>query len=201
MTHHCRLSVLLIDNFDSFTFNLVDEFVRRQATVCVKRNSLSAAAAWQCLLDLPEPRLIVLSPGPATPKQAGCCIDLISLAAAKVPIFGVCLGHQAIIEAFGGVVGVADTVVHGKASRIEHNGAGCFQGLPSPLLAGRYHSLCAHTVPSDFTITASCANVVMAVEHKAQPIIGVQFHPESILTPQGGLIIENVLSWAKKHNN
>lgn len=191
-----QLGVLLLDNFDSFSFSLADEFRRRGAVVHVRRNNTPVRAAWQCVAELPEPRLIVLSPGPGAPVQAGCCIQLIHHAAGKIPIFGVCLGHQAIVEAFGGVVASAGEIVHGKASRIEHARAGIFAGLPSPLLGGRYHSLAATLVPPSFNVTARCGETVMAVEHREFPLVGVQFHPESILTPQGGIIIENVMAWA-----
>jgi anthranilate synthase component II len=161
------VNVLFIDNFDSFTFNLVDELRKRGARVEVWRNDVPAERALALALALPEPRLIVLSPGPGTPAEAGCCIPLIRLAAGKVPLFGVCLGHQAIVEAFGGTVGFAGEVVHGKASWIEHAGTGLFAGLPSPFRAARYHSLAATVVPQDL-----------------------------VVTPVGGPLIERVLEWA-----
>jgi anthranilate synthase component II len=190
------MNVLFIDNFDSFTFNLVDELRRRGAAVEVWRNDLSAGAALERVLAWPEPRLIVLSPGPGAPSEAGCCIELVRRARARVPVFGVCLGHQAIVEALGGTVGFAGYIVHGKSASIQHDGEGIFQGLPSPLRAGRYHSLTATVVPRELRVTARCGTLVMAVEHREHPIAGVQFHPESILTPMGGPLLDRVLAWA-----
>ncbi len=191
-----RLRIVFIDNFDSFTWNLVDEFARRGAEVEVWRNTVPAAQAltrsqsWRA-------RLLVLSPGPGTPAEAGCCIELVrSAAEARVPLFGVCLGHQAMVEAFGGVVGPAGEVVHGKTSRVRHEGGPWFEGVPSPFPVGRYHSLAGTTLPDCLRTVASTERVVMAVAHHTAPQFGVQFHPESILTPDGGRIIDNVIAWA-----
>jgi anthranilate synthase/phosphoribosyltransferase len=190
------LSVLFIDNFDSFTFNLVDEFARRDCKVTVFRNDIDAGRALALALAMPLPRLIVLSPGPGTPAEAGCCVELVRLAAGRVPMFGVCLGHQAIVEALGGTVGGAGAIVHGKASPIVHDGRGIFSGLPSPLTVGRYHSLAAVSVPRELVVRAHFGETVMAVEHLHTRIAGVQFHPESILTPLGGPLLDNVIAWA-----
>jgi anthranilate synthase component II len=192
------MNVLFIDNFDSFTYNLVDEFRKRDAQVRVWRNNVSARDALAEIIDLTPPRLIVLSPGPSTPAEAGCCIELIRLAAGRVPLFGVCLGHQAIVEAFGGKVSRAERVMHGKTSMLEHDGTTLFRDLPSPMRVGRYHSLIAGTLPDSLRETARAENYVMAVEHKELPILGVQFHPESILTPEGGPILDRVVEWATK---
>ncbi len=189
-------SVLLIDNFDSFTWNLVDELRRRGARVEVWRNDLSPEDALERALALPAPRLALLSPGPGAPAQAGCCVPLVRLCAGRVPLLGVCLGHQALVEALGGEVGRAPAVVHGKASAVEHEGTGLFAGLSSPLKVGRYHSLTATRVPSELRVTARAGDVVMAVEHERHALAGVQFHPESILTPAGGRLLENALAWA-----
>ncbi len=192
------LSVLLIDNFDSFCFNLVDELEKRGAAVSVWRNDISAERALALAEALPAPRLIVLSPGPGAPAQAGCIVALVRLACGRVPLFGVCLGHQAIVEAFGGEVGFAGEVVHGKTSAVVHQWRGLLARLPSPLMAARYHSLAARRVPEELEVTARTADgrVVMAIEHKSAPIAGVQFHPESILTPQGGLLWTELMRWA-----
>ena len=194
------VNVLFIDNFDSFTFNLVDELSKRGCRVDVWRNDLSAERALELALSLPAPRLIVLSPGPGRPEQAGCCEQLIRLARGKVPLLGVCLGHQALITALGGVVGGAGEIVHGKSARIEHDGAGVFRGLASPLTVARYHSLVAHDVPDPLTVRArahtSVGELVMAVESAAEKLVGLQFHPESILTPEGGILLERILEWA-----
>ncbi len=188
------LDVLVIDNFDSFSFNLVDEFARRGAHVEVYRNDvgLERAAALACASDL-----VVLSPGPGGPAEAGCCVDLVRRCAPSVPIFGICLGHQIIVEAFGGRVGRHSQTVHGKASAIDHDATGLFADLPRPLTVGRYHSLVARDLPDELHTTARLGDVAMAVEHRAHKVAGVQFHPESILTPRGGRLIDNVLRWAK----
>jgi anthranilate synthase/aminodeoxychorismate synthase-like glutamine amidotransferase len=144
--------------------------------------------------------MIVLSPGPGTPAEAGCCIELIRLAEGRVPVLGVCLGHQAMIEAFGGLVGPAGEVVHGKTSRVTHHGDALFAGVPSPFVVGRYHSLAAQRMPEVLETTAALeradAPLVMAVRHRTAAMVGVQFHPESILTPDGGRIIDNAIQWA-----
>ncbi len=191
--------VLLIDNFDSFTYNLVDEFAKRGCSVSVWRNKTPANRLFELALAMPCPRLVVLSPGPGTPRTSGSCLELTRLAAGCLPIFGVCLGYQALIEAFGGAITVADEIVHGKSSSIDHDGQSFFADLPQPLTVGRYHSLVATRVPSDFVIRARHKNTPMAIEHRHKPIAGVQFHPESILTPQGGCLIEGVLRWATQH--
>ena len=190
------IRIVFIDNFDSFTWNLVDEFARRGAEVEVWRNTVPATQALQRAEQWGS-RLLVLSPGPGTPAEAGCCIELVRLAAdARVPLFGVCLGHQAMVQAFGGVVGPAGEVVHGKVSRVRHEGGPWFAGVPSVFPVGRYHSLAGTTLPHCLTSVAATDRVVMAVAHHTAPQFGVQFHPESILTPDGGQIIENVIAWA-----
>jgi len=190
------LNVLFVDNFDSFTFNLVDELAKRHCGVDVWRNDQTASRLLEIALAMPAPRLIVLSPGPGVPASAGACIDLVKLALGKVPLFGVCLGHQAIIEALGGTVGSAGEIVHGKADLIEHDGTGIFSTLPSPMTVGRYHSLAGFQIPQELRVTARCRDIVMAVQHRDHMTAGVQFHPESILTPLGGRLIENLMTWA-----
>lgn len=190
------MNILFIDNFDSFSFNVVHDLRVRGARVDVWRNDISVDRALELALALPKPALIVVSPGPGAPREAGCCVELIRRAGGRIPLFGVCLGHQAIVEAFGGVVGFAGEVVHGKSSWVEHTGDGIFEGLPSPIMAGRYHSLAAERVPECLRVTARTGSVVMAVEHGAMALTGVQFHPESILTPLGGKLLDNVLRWA-----
>ena len=190
------LRLIFVDNFDSFTWNLVDDFARRGADVEVWRNTTPADRVLERAAG-DASSLIVLSPGPGTPAEAGCCIELVRLAALSgVPLFGVCLGHQAMIEAFGGVVGPAGEVVHGKTSRVRHEGGVLFDGIPSPFPVGRYHSLAASEVPAELQTVAESGSIVMAVAHRSAPQLGVQFHPESILTPDGGRIIENVMRWA-----
>jgi anthranilate synthase component 2 len=193
-----RANVLFIDNFDSFVFNLVDEFARRGAAVEVWRNDTPADRALELIARMPKPKLLVLSPGPGTPASAGSCLELVRRAPNGLPILGVCLGHQSIVEALGGAVVRADRIVHGKASAIEHDGEGLFEGLPSPMAAGRYHSLVAGDVPEELEVSASSGEIVMAVRHRTRPVHGVQFHPESILTPLGGRLVENALEIAAR---
>jgi anthranilate synthase/aminodeoxychorismate synthase-like glutamine amidotransferase len=193
------MNVLFIDNFDSFTFNLVDELDKRGATVEVWRNDIDVEEATRMALALDAPRLVVLSPGPGAPAEAGCCVELVRrLAEPRVPLLGVCLGHQAMVEAFGGEVGFAGEVVHGKAASIEHDGTGPFEGLANPMRVARYHSLVARRVPDALRVTATAGELVMAVTHRDAPMVGVQFHPESILTPEGGLLMEGILDWATR---
>jgi anthranilate synthase component 2 len=185
--------IVLVDNFDSFTFNLVDEFARRGCGVEVWRNTVPAERLLERACRRDGPAAIVLSPGPGRPSQAGCCVDLIRMAAGRVPVLGVCLGHQALLEAFGGVVEQAETIVHGRASSVEHGGDRLFAGVPSPFPAGRYHSLAGHAVPGELEALAWTGRIVMAARHRRHPLLGLQFHPESVLTPWGGRLLENFL--------
>jgi anthranilate synthase/aminodeoxychorismate synthase-like glutamine amidotransferase len=187
------LPVLFLDNVDSFTYNLVDEFGKRGALVTVVRNDLPAEAV---MARAEAARLLVVSPGPGTPARAGSCLAVVRAALGRIPILGVCLGHQALVEATGGQVARAPTAVHGKAVAIQHEGAAPFGRLPSPMTVGRYHSLAATEVPPALEVTAASGSLVMAVSHRSAPALGIQFHPESILTPLGGQLIENVLAWA-----
>ncbi|MFA5422283.1 MAG: aminodeoxychorismate/anthranilate synthase component II [Phycisphaerae bacterium] len=194
-----KIKVLFIDNFDSFTYNLVDDFCKRNCDAKVYR----ADTPLEDLKTVAEqfgPDLLLISPGPGTPDTAGVTLAAIDYFKDKLPIFGVCLGHQAIVQYFGGKVGHAPEPMHGKGSRVSHTGKGVFEGVENPLQVGRYHSLCAMTqeLPGCLEKTAEFENIIMAVQHKKLPIYGVQFHPESILTPAGGKIIENVLSIATK---
>jgi anthranilate synthase/aminodeoxychorismate synthase-like glutamine amidotransferase len=192
-----KTKVLFIDNFDSFTYNLVDEFGKRNCQTKVYR----ADTSLDVIKDVAEtfdPQLVIISPGPGNPDSAGVSLAAIDYFKDKLPIFGVCLGHQSIVQYFGGQTSHAPTVMHGKGSRITHNAKGVFAGLENPLQAGRYHSLCAATLPDCLDQTAQFEDVVMAVQHKTLPIYGVQFHPESILTPTGGKLIENMLKIANE---
>lgn len=184
--------VLLIDNLDSFSFNLVDAFERLGAKVQVLRNQVSAADAFA----LAEARdaLIVLSPGPGRPQEAGCSMELVRLARGRRPLLGVCLGHQAIVAQGGGKIVRAPEPVHGKASRLDHDGTGAFEGLPDPIRVARYHSLVATLVPRRLRVTATCGPLVMAVHDPDALQTGLQFHPESILTPLGDQILANIHS-------
>jgi anthranilate synthase component 2 len=184
-------NVLMVDNHDSFTFNIVEALERIGATVRTVRSEIAAADA------LKEARrsnaIILLSPGPGRPEDAGCCIELVSLAKGKVPLFGVCLGHQAIVLEAGGDVVRAPEVVHGKTSLLEHDGEGMFAGVPNPVRVGRYHSLCTPNPPARFRVHAAIDGMAMAISDAAAMQMGVQFHPESVLTPIGQKILANVL--------
>jgi len=186
------VNVLFIDNFDSFTYNLVDEFAKRGCSVQVYRNNTPMKKINEVVAEF-KPRLIALSPGPSTPAEAGNSIEIVKEYKGVLPLFGVCLGHQAMIEAFGGVVGKALETVHGKPSAIEHDGKTVFKGIPSPFQAGRYHSLTGLKIPSCLEITSRAGKTVMGIRHKEYFIEGVQFHPESILTTEGGKMIENLI--------
>jgi len=184
--------VLFIDNFDSFTYNLVDDFAKRQCQTRVYRAD-TRIEDLKAVADEFDPDLLVISPGPGNPDTAGVSLQAVDTFKGRLPIFGVCLGHQVIVQYFGGVVSHAPEPMHGKPSRITHNGRGLFQGIENPLQAGRYHSLAASMLPDCLEVTGCFEGIVMAIEHKELPIFGVQFHPESILTPAGGKIITNVL--------
>ncbi len=191
------VNILFIDNFDSFTYNLVDEFAKRTCPTRVYRADISLEQLRQAVADF-HPDLLVLSPGPGNPDTAGITLAAIEAFKGRVPIFGVCLGHQALVQHFGGQIVHAPQVMHGKPSRITHTGTGLFEGLENPLQVGRYHSLCAMTLPDCLEKTAEFEGIVMGISHKSLPIFGVQFHPESILTPAGGKIIENTLAIAAR---
>jgi anthranilate synthase/aminodeoxychorismate synthase-like glutamine amidotransferase len=182
--------MLLIDNYDSFTYNLAHLFGALGVEVRVLRNDeLTPHDAEQLGAEH-----LVVSPGPGRPADAGASIEIIKRLAPHVPTLGVCLGHQAIVEAFGGEVGYARELLHGKASPVQHDGTGLFTGLPEPFDAGRYHSLAATRLPDELVPTAYADDgEVMAVRHRDLPIVGVQFHPESVLTPDGPALARNFL--------
>ncbi len=186
------MKILFIDNFDSFTYNLVDEFKRSGCEIKVYRNNITMKELDEILRNF-KPKLIVLSPGPSSPREAGICIPLIKKYYREYPILGICLGHQSIIEAFGGRVTKAKVPVHGKRSEIMHKDSKIFSGVQNPFFAGRYHSLYGSRIPKMLKVTASAENIPMAVEHRKCKVYGLQFHPESILTPEGSRIIKNIL--------
>jgi anthranilate synthase/aminodeoxychorismate synthase-like glutamine amidotransferase len=186
--------ILLVDNYDSFTYNLAHLFGELGAEVIVRRNDALDADEAERL----APSHLVLSPGPGRPGDAGASVEIVQRLARSVPTLGVCLGHQAIVEAFGGEVGQARRIVHGKPSEIEHDGRGLFQGLPERFEAGRYHSLAATSLPGCLEVSATCTDgEVMAVRHRELPVDGVQFHPESVLTPLGPELALNFLEAAR----
>ena len=184
--------ILVVDNYDSFTWNLVHYLAELGAETRVVRNDdLTAAEAWEL-----APEAVLLSPGPCSPNEAGICLDLLATAPEAMPIFGVCLGHQAMGQAFGGEVIRAKVLMHGKTSPIEHEGRSVFRGLPSPFTATRYHSLAVkrETLPEVLEVTAWTADgEIMGLSHRARPIHGVQFHPESIATEHGHDLLANFL--------
>ena len=196
--------ILVIDNYDSFTFNLVQALETAGADLAVVRNDRIDRAAIERLAGTPQPgrelRGILVSPGPGNPATAGVSMDAIRVAAARgIPALGVCLGHQCLGAVFGAGIVPAPTLVHGQASAVAHSGAGVLAGLPSPFAAGRYHSLCVDpaALSRDVEITArSDDGVVMAMRHRTLPLEGVQFHPESVLTPEGPLVLANFLRLA-----
>ncbi len=189
--------VLFIDNFDSFTYNLVDDFCKRNCQAKVYRADTELEELKNVANEF-SPDLLVISPGPGTPDTAGVSLAAVGYFKDKLPILGVCLGHQVIAQYFGGKIGHAPEPMHGKPSRVTHNGEGIFAGIENPLQAGRYHSLVALELPDCLEKTAEYEGIVMGARHKELPIFGVQFHPESILTPAGGKIIENILQISEK---
>ena len=187
-----KRQVLLIDNLDSFTFNLVESFERLGAEVQVLRNSVPAADAVAAAAA--RDALIVLSPGPGHPKEAGSIMEIVRLAKSRVPLLGVCLGHQALVLEAGGEVERAPRPVHGKASLLDHDGAGPFAGIDGPIHVGRYHSLCTRRVPARFRVHAEVEGMAMAISDPRALQTGLQFHPESILTRAGDTILANILA-------
>jgi anthranilate synthase component 2 len=185
------VKLLMIDNYDSFTYNLVHLFEELGADVIVRRNDAITADEAEAL----APDRLVISPGPGRPADAGVSIEVIRRLGPTTPTLGVCLGHQAIVEAFGGEIGQAKALLHGKSSSVHHDGAGVFAGLEQDVEAGRYHSLAATRVPEALEVTARTPDgEVMGVRHREYPVEGVQFHPESVLTPDGPAMARNFLA-------
>ena len=184
--------MLLIDNYDSFTYNLVQAFAALGADVIVHRNDAISVDEAQKL----EPTHLVISPGPGRPEDAGVSIEMIAAFAERVPLLGVCLGHQCLVKHFGGEIVRAERLMHGKTSMAKHDGNTIFNGLSQPFEVGRYHSLCAQheSLPSVLELTAETERgEIMGVRHKELPLEGVQFHPESVLTPEGERLMANFL--------
>ena len=186
--------LLLVDNYDSFTYNLVQAFLVLGAEVLVHRNDAITVEQAQAL----QPTHLCISPGPGTPQGAGVSMDMIRAFAGHIPVLGVCLGHQSIVEVFGGEVVRAGRLMHGKVSPVQHDARGVFAGAPQPMAVGRYHSLIAKpdTLPSILEVTARTAEgEIMGVRHRELNVEGVQFHPESVLTPEGPLLMGNFLQF------
>lgn len=191
-----HVSMLLIDNYDSFTYNLVQAFAAHGAKVMVYRNDKITVAEGLAL----EPTHLVISPGPGRPEDAGVSLEMITAFAGQVPILGVCLGHQSIVQCMGGEIVRAKRLMHGKTSQVEHDGKTIFEGISQPFEAGRYHSLCAEpeSLPDTLEVSAKTgAGEIMGVRHKTLQIEGVQFHPESVLTPEGYTLMTNFLRMSK----
>jgi len=185
--------ILLLDNYDSFTYNLAQYLGELGCQVEVHRNDRISVEQ----IAQRKPERIVISPGPCTPQEAGICMELVQKLARKVPILGVCLGHQAIGAAFGGKIIRAPKLFHGKTSQIRHDGSGVFRGLPNPFTATRYHSLIVErkSLPRELQVTAETDDdIIMGMQHRKYPLMGVQFHPESVLTESGKQLLKNFLS-------
>jgi anthranilate synthase/aminodeoxychorismate synthase-like glutamine amidotransferase len=185
--------ILLIDNYDSFTYNLVQAFLVLGARVDVHRNDEIDVATAKSL----APTHLVISPGPGRPDDAGSSLEMIGAFAGEIPVLGVCLGHQSIVQHFGGEIVAAQSLMHGKTSDVSHDGEGLFRGLPNPFEAGRYHSLAANQsrMPDELAVTAKTAEgEIMGVRHETLNVVGVQFHPESVLTPDGPTLLGNFLA-------
>lgn len=196
MTTHppaARPRVLMIDNYDSFTYNLVQLIESLGADVMTYRNDAVTVAEARAL----APTHIVISPGPGSPKESGISLDILQAFAGQLPVLGVCLGHQAMAEVFGGVVDRAPRLMHGKASTIRHDSRGLYRTLPEQIAVGRYHSLAIreNAVPNGFFVTSRTdLGEIMGIRHEQWPMEGVQFHPESVLTPQGSVMLQNFLN-------
>ncbi|MDE1330870.1 aminodeoxychorismate/anthranilate synthase component II [Vibrio aestuarianus] len=188
-------NIIFIDNFDSFTYNLVDQFRSLGHSVTIYRNNIAAQNIEHAVNQLENP-VVLLSPGPGAPSEAGCMPELIQRLKGKVPMIGICLGHQAIVEAYGGTVAGAGEIIHGKVSMMAHQNHAIYQQLPSPLAIARYHSLVATQVPSSLTVTAEVDGLVMSVVQEQDKVCGFQFHPESIMTTHGATLLANAIDWA-----
>lgn len=191
-------TILFLDNFDSFTYNLVDQFRTLGHQVKIYRNDCDLAHLEQLARE-PD-TILALSPGPGCPAEAGNMLALIKRVKNEVPIIGICLGHQALIEAFGGKVIHAGEVLHGKVSQIQHDNLAMFADLPNPMPVARYHSLMGTELPEELIVNAQYNNIIMAIRHRTLPICAFQFHPESILTVQGTKLLENSVKWLLSFN-
>lgn len=186
--------ILLIDNIDSFTYNLVDQLRANNHKVIVYRNQLPINIILKKMLYMKKP-ILMISPGPGLPALAGCVPELIKKLIGRVPIIGICLGHQAIVEAYGGVVMQSGNILHGKSSKINHDNKYMFSNMPNPLSVGRYHSLIAKKIPKCLKVNACYKDMVMGVRNNFDKVCGFQFHPESILTTQGEKLLNQTISW------
>ena len=189
-------NILFLDNFDSFTYNLVDQFRVLGHNVTIYRNDCDLEKLVETALNINTlDTILALSPGPGTPSEAGILLPLIERLKNQVPIIGICLGHQALIQAFGGKVVHAGEVLHGKVSRISHDNEAMFKDLANPMPAARYHSLMGQDLPKEFIVNAEYNGIIMAIRHRDLPIYAFQFHPESILTVQGSQLLQQSIEW------
>ncbi|MCQ9120770.1 anthranilate synthase component II [Rodentibacter pneumotropicus] len=191
-------NILFLDNFDSFTYNLVDQFRVLGHQVKIYRNDCDLEQLIETALNTPE-TILALSPGPGTPTEAGILLPLIERLKDKIPIIGICLGHQALIQAFGGKVIHAGEVLHGKVSKITHDERAMFKDIVNPMPVARYHSLMGQDLPQEFVINAEYNGIIMAIHHRELPICSFQFHPESILTVQGAQLLQQSIEWLLNH--
>ncbi|MBF0785211.1 aminodeoxychorismate/anthranilate synthase component II [Muribacter muris] len=192
--------VLFVDNFDSFSYNLVDQFRQLGHSVTVFRNDYPLDDFIQRALQT-EQAIIALSPGPGNPQQAGHLLPIIAKLKGKVPMIGICLGHQAIIEALGGQVVHTGQVMHGKVSRIQHDNEAMFHGIQNPMPVARYHSLMGDNLPAELVVNARFGEIVMAIRHRTEKICAFQFHPESILTVEGTKLLKQSIEWLLESKN
>ena len=188
-------NILLLDNVDSFTYNLVDQLRSGGHQVVIYRNTVSASHILSVLNNMDSP-ILVLSPGPGKPSEAGSMPEVLQQVKGKIPVIGICLGHQAIVEAYGGTVSAAGEILHGKSSNATHDELAMFANLENPISVARYHSLVGSQIPSSLTICAQSNGMVMAVRNDSDRVCGFQFHPESILTTTGKQLLENTVAWA-----
>ncbi len=198
MENNKRGRIILLDNLDSFTYNLVDEFYKLDFEVHVYRNTLKAAFIKSRMDEAKGAVYLVLSPGPGQPERAGCMPELIELCAGEYPIAGICLGHQALVQYLGGTIIPAETIMHGKSSLIKHCGERMFRDLPQPMAVGRYHSLAAGHIPPGLEVLAHFENIPMAVWHEELHLFGVQFHPESLLTTHGARLLNQTFRFMEE---
>ena len=194
MNNTQKQTLFFLDNFDSFTYNLVDQFKTLGYPVKIYRNNLPAAQIKAHIDACETDAVLILSPGPGTPSAAGCLIELIGLCKGQIPMIGICLGHQALIEQYGGIVGQAEVIMHGKSSLISHCGDKMFSGLSQPLSVARYHSLVGTKIPQELEVVADFNGMCMAVYNQQDKVIGFQFHPESILTYEGAKLLATSLA-------
>lgn len=189
------VNIILLDNVDSFTYNLVDQLRSNNHQVLIYTNRLPTSSIMKILMNINDP-ILILSPGPGSPDNAGCMMNLIKKLRGQIPIIGICLGYQAIVQSYGGQISPSTDIVHGQSSLIYHDKLAMFGNIPNPLLVGRYHSLIGINIPNSLKINAYYNNIAMAVRNDQDKICGFQFHPESILTTYGTQLIHQTINWA-----